>query len=106
VRILFDQGVPVPRRRHLADHSVETAAELRWAALSDRQLLGRAEADRFDLLITTDRNLKHQQVLTGRRLAILVLSTTSWPRIRRRATDVAQAVDALSAGDYQDLQIQ
>jgi len=106
VRILFDQGVPVPLRHHLADHSVKTAAELRWATLSDRELLDRAEADGFDLLITTDRNLKHQQVLTGRRLAILVLSTTSWPRIRQRATDVAQAVDAMSAGEYQDLQIE
>jgi len=106
VRVLFDQGVPVPLRRHLADHAVKTAAELTWATLSDRELLDRAEADGFDLLITTDRNLKHQQVLTGRRLAILVLSTTSWPRIRQRATDVAQAVDAMSAGDYQDLRIQ
>jgi hypothetical protein len=103
---LFDQGVPVPLRRHLADHSIKTAAELRWATLTDRELRDRAQAVGFDLLITTDRNLKHQQVLTGRHLAILVLSTTSWPRIRQRATDIAQAVDAMSAGDYQDLQIQ
>jgi hypothetical protein len=44
VRILFDQGVPAPLRRHIDDHSIETAAELGWATLTDRELLDRAEA--------------------------------------------------------------
>jgi hypothetical protein len=102
---LFDQGVPAPLRRHLPDHRVETAYELGWATLTDRQLLDRAEADGFHLLITTDRNLKHQQVLSGRDLATLVLSTTSWPRIRQHARAVAQAADLMTAGDYRELAI-
>ena len=98
--------MPVPLRRHFADHSIKTAAELRWATLTHRELPDRAEAVGFDLLITTDRNLKHQQVLTGQHLAILVLFTTSWPRRRQQATDIAPAVGAMSAGDCQGLQIQ
>lgn len=105
-RILFDQGVPAPLRRSLGDHRVETASERGWATLRDRELLDRAEASGFDLFITTDRNLKYQQVLSKRRMAILVLSTTSWPRIRQCVTNVAQAVDDMSAGDYRELVIQ
>lgn len=105
VRILFDQGVPAPLRRHLTDHAVETASELGWATLTDREMLDQAEASGIDLFITTDRNLKHQQVLAGRALAILVLSTTSWPRIRQQAMAVAQAVDAMATGAYREFEI-
>lgn len=105
MKILFDQGVPAPLRHHLIDHAVSTASQLGWATLTDRELLDRAEASGFDLLITTDRNLKHQQTLEGRALSILVLSTTSWPRIRPRATAVGQAVATMESGDYRELQI-
>ncbi len=105
MQILFDQGVPAPLRRHLTDHTIKTASELRWATLTDRDLLDRAEVSGFDLFITTDRSLMHQQVLSGRHLAILVLSTTSWPRIRQQVTAVAQAVDAIAIGGYRELQI-
>lgn len=106
MRILFDQGTPVPLRAFLTGHPVETCSERGWSTLTDRELLDRAEAAGFDLFITTDRHLKHQQVLLGRRLAILVLSTTSWPRIRQRTAAVAQAVDTMSGGDYRELQIE
>jgi predicted nuclease of predicted toxin-antitoxin system len=105
LRILFDQGVPAPLRRHLAGHAVETASELGWATLTDREMLDQAEASGIDLFITTDRNVKHQQALVGRALAILVLSTTSWPRIRQRAMAVAQAVNATETGTYRELEI-
>src|SRR5712664_1843307 len=71
MRILFDQGTPVPLRRALAGHTVSTAHEMGWAALDNGALLDAAEAA-FDAFITTDRNLRHQQNLTGRRLATLV----------------------------------
>ena len=81
MRILLDQGTPAPLRTALVGHQVSTAHELGWAALSNGELLAAAEDD-FDVLVTTDRNLRHQQNLTGRRLSILVLPTTSWPRLR------------------------
>ncbi len=73
-----------------------------WTGLDNGALLAAAEAQ-FDALITTDRNLRYQQNLTGRRLAILVLPTTSWPKIRDHAAQVAAAVDALRAGDVVEL---
>jgi len=62
-----------------------------------------AAEPRFDALVTTDKNLRYQQKLEGRRLAILVLPTTSWPRIRRHVARVATAVDTLQPGDFLEL---
>ena len=99
MRILFDQGTPAPLREHLPGRSVETAYEKGWSALRNGELLAKAEAT-FDLLITTDRNLRHQQNLAGRRIAILVLRTTSWPRLQKITPEIAAAVDSLKPGQY------
>ena len=60
MRILFDQGTPVPLRHALTDHSVATAYEMGWSRLSNGDLLDAAEARPFDLLITTDQILSRQ----------------------------------------------
>ena len=76
MRILFDQGTPAPLRLALVDHDVVTAFELGWSRLGNGELLEAAERQ-FDVLVTTDRNLRYQQSVTGRSLSILVLPTTS-----------------------------
>ena len=103
MRILFDQGVPAPLREHLAGHEVRTAYELGWSALQNGELLARAETQ-FEALVTTDRNLKSQQNLSGRKLAILVLPTTSWPVLQRMLQPVVQALSSLKPGEYRELQ--
>jgi len=102
LRVLFDQGTPVPLRRVLSGHTVSTAFEMGWAQLSNGELLNAAEAA-FDVLITTDQNLRYQQNLTGRRLAILVLPTTSWPIIQTHSGEVVAAVDELHSGEFREL---
>ncbi len=81
---------------------MRTAFELGWSTLSNGELLAAAEGD-FDVLITTDRNLRHQQSVTGRGLAILVLPTTSWPRIQRNSDAIARAVASIARGQYFEL---
>jgi predicted nuclease of predicted toxin-antitoxin system len=66
MKILFDQGTPVPLRRHLTGHLVDTAFERGWSDLKNGELLDAAERDGYRLLITTDQNLKHLQHLGGR----------------------------------------
>lgn len=83
-------------------HEVSTAHEMAWTELDNGALLRAAEAH-FDALITTDQNLRYQQNLSGRRLAILVLPTTSWPKIRAHQAQVIAAVNALRAGDVVEL---
>lgn len=100
MRILFDQGTPVPLRALLAGHIVETAFERGWSQLQNGDLLDSAEAEGFDIFITTDQRLKYQQNLSGRKLAILVLATTSWPRIQHHAQRILVAVEALKPGAY------
>ena len=99
MRILFDQGTPAPLRYSLSGHVVATASEMGWGKLSNGDLLRVAEGA-FDLLITTDQNLSYQQNLSSRQLAIIVLLTTSWPRIQRRVSAVVAAVDAIKPGDF------
>ena len=83
-------------------HTVVTAFERGWSTLQNGDLLRTAEAD-FDLLITTDRNLRYQQNLTGRRLGILVLPTTSWPVIRGHVEEIAAAVPRIPPAGYEEM---
>ena len=102
MRILFDQGTPVPLRDHLAGHVVQTAFELGWSNLANGALLASAE-NSFDLLITTDQQLRYQQNLSGRNLGILVLMTTSWPRIMVNIPRILQAISQMSPGEYREI---
>lgn len=101
---LFDQGTPVPLRRHLSDHKVETAFERGWQELENGELLAAAERQ-FDLFITTDQNLRSQQNLEGRRIAVIVLLSTSWPRIRNYADAVRAVVETTHPGSYVEVPI-
>jgi len=100
VRILFDQGTPVPLRSHLSSHEVATAFERQWSTLTNGELLQQAEAAGYDLLVTTDQNLRYQQYLTGRRIAVVVISSTSWPRIQKDIAKVVDAITHVEPGSY------
>ena len=63
MRVLFDQGTPVPLRRYLALHAVVTVFEKGWSTLQNGELLSTAEDEGFEVLVTTDQNLKYQQNL-------------------------------------------
>ena len=105
MRILFDQGTPVPLRRHLTRHVVDTAFECGWSSLHNGELLDVAEQEGYDLLITTDQNLRYQQHLADRQLAIIVLLSTSWPRIQLRIDTIQAAVESIMPGGYQEIAI-
>jgi hypothetical protein len=102
MKILFDHGTPAPLRRHLAGHEISTAYEMGWAKLSNGDLLATAEKS-FDAFITTDQNLRYQQNLEGRRLAILVLPTTSWPEIQKHTSKIVDCVNVMKPGDFVEL---
>jgi hypothetical protein len=105
MRILFDQGTPVPLRQHLTRHLVDTAFERGWSTLRNGELLDVTEHERYDLLITTDQNLRYQQQLAARQLAIIVLLSTSWPRIQRRIEAIQAALERVVPGGYEEIAI-
>ncbi len=104
MRVLFDQGTPVPLRESLSEHDVSTAYERGWSTLKNSDLLDAAEREGFEVLVTTDRNLRHQQNLRARSIVIIVLTTTSWPRIQRDIPAVVRAVNGAVPGSYVEVQ--
>ncbi|MDX1997921.1 MAG: hypothetical protein SF066_09405 [Thermoanaerobaculia bacterium] len=103
MRVLFDQGTPVPLRRFLSGHRVSTAFELGWMRLKNGDLLKAAEESGFEVFVTTDSNLKYQQNLGARVLAIVVLNSASWPRIALQVEQVVRAVDEARPGSYAEV---
>ena len=101
MKVLFDQGTPAPLRKALASHTVSTTFEMGWAEVENGDLLAAEKV--FDAFITTDKNLRYQQNLSGRQLAILVLPTTSWPEIQKHIGPISDAVNALKPGDFIEL---
>ena len=70
-----------------------------WSDFGNGDLLQAAEGG-FDVFITTDQNLRYQQNLAARQLAILVLPTTSWPTIKNHLGNILNALDGVRGGDY------
>jgi predicted nuclease of predicted toxin-antitoxin system len=102
VRIILDRGVPVPLRRFLAGHDVATAWQKGWSKLSNGDLVAAAEAEGFDLLVTTDQNLRYQQDLRGRKLAILVLMIANWAALQPHGGTIATAASNMNTGEYRE----
>lgn len=90
-------------RNYLTNHIVETAYEKGCSNLTNGDLLNLAEDEGFDALITTDQNLRYQQNLSGRKISIIVLPTTSWPRIKSNVALIVQTVDNLNPGSYEEI---
>jgi hypothetical protein len=103
--VLSDQGIPVPLRQFLPEHSVRTAAEQLWSTLANGQLLAAAEAAGFDVLVTTDKNMRYQQNVTSRRIAVVVLGQGRWPVVRLHVRRVATAVNAAQPGTFTDVEM-
>jgi hypothetical protein len=94
--------MPQPLRRHLGEFEISTAQEMGWGRVKNGELLKRAEGV-FDVFLTADQRLKHQQNLDGRQLAILVLSTNRWPKVKAKITEIIAAIQSLKPGDYVEL---
>jgi hypothetical protein len=96
--------MPQPLRRCLPQFEISTAQELGWGRVKNGELLQRAEGV-FDVFLTADQRLKYQQNLAGRRLAILVLSTNRWPKVKAKTTEIIAAIQSLKPGDYIELSL-
>jgi hypothetical protein len=103
--ILFDQATPVPIRRYLGLHTVRTAAQQGWAELVNGDLLAAAESAGFELLLTTDKNMRYQQNLAGRTIAIVVLGRQQWPKLKPHVQLVVDSVNAATPGSYMEVSI-
>lgn len=98
MRILFDKNVPVGVRRFPDRHS--------WPdQLENGELLSAAEEARFHVMLTCDQNIRHQQNLTGRRLALVVLGSNIWPIVRQHGLLITAAVDRATKGSCEFIEM-
>lgn len=104
MRVLFDQGTPVPVRHFLPRHSVRTAAQEGWATLVNGVLLTAAEAAGSDVFLTTDKNLKHQQNLQGRRISMVVTGAAQWRGLEPHVA-LAAAIDRATPDSFDEVEI-
>ena len=101
MRILFDKNVPVGVRGFLSRHDVRTVVEMQWPdQLENGELLNVAERSGFDVMVSSDQNIRYQQNLTGRKLALVVLGSNIWPVVRQYSATIASTVDAATPGTY------
>ncbi|MGA2881300.1 MAG: hypothetical protein ABSG13_20315 [Bryobacteraceae bacterium] len=105
MRVLFDQATPVPIRPFLEGHTVGTAAHEGWDRLQNGELLNAAEAAGFEVLLTTDKNMRYQQNLAGRKIAIIVLGKQQWPEVQPHVYLVVAAVNAATPGANVEVEI-
>ena len=105
MRILFDNGTPRGLARFLTGHTVEEARGRGWEELANGELIEVAERAGFEVMVTTDRNIKHQQNLTARKLALVVLEHSQWPIVKLVAEDIVAGVNAAEPGSYAEVAV-
>jgi hypothetical protein len=97
--------LPAPLRYPLKGHVVVEAIERGWDRLVNGELIAAAEAAGFELLLTTDKNIRYQQNLTGRKIAFVVIGNRQWPTLRRYVDRVVVAVNAATPGSFAEVDI-
>src|SRR5712691_1520875 len=104
MRILLDECVPSPMQSLLGNHVCATVQDRGWSGIRNGDLLQRAEAE-FDLFITSDQNIRYQQNLAGRHIAILELSTNDLRRIEAAPSLIENAINELQPNEFKQLTI-
>ena len=107
MRVLFDNSTPRGVRNLLQQqgHSVTEARERAWDRLENGDLLHVAEEGGFDVLVTPDQNIRYQQNLTGRTIALVVLTNSTWRIVRPHLDRIARAVNEATPGSYAVVEI-
>ena len=100
-RILLDENAPVGLKGILTGYEVRTAPEMGWAGVENGALLAAAELAGFDILVTADRNIRAQQNLAGRKIALVILGTNHWLTIKSAPARVLAACAGAGEGATQ-----
>ena len=102
MRVLLDHCVPRPLRRHLVANAVSTAEEMGWSKLKNGELLEIAEKSGFEVLVTSDKNLRYQQNLSKRRIAIIELPTNRLKTLlNKHVTQLNTLIASIKAGGFE-----
>jgi hypothetical protein len=104
VKVLLDHCVPRPLLRHLRGIEATTARARGWDALDNGLLIARAESE-FDVMITADRNIRYQQNLPARKLALIILPTNYTPTVLALAPKIVAALARIQPGGWIEIEL-
>jgi predicted nuclease of predicted toxin-antitoxin system len=99
VKVLLDECLPRYLKTALVGHEVRTVRESGWSGLKNGELLNLAEAQ-FDVFLTSDQNLRYQQNLAGRRIAIVELPTNTLSVVQILVPGSLSILKTIRSGDY------
>lgn len=105
MKILFDNGTPKPISKCLTGHEITFARKIGWHELGNGELIRQAEMAGYDVLLSTDKNIRYQQNLSGRKITLIVLSNQQWPVVRLYLDRIAAVVNAATPGSYVEVSI-
>lgn len=105
MKVLFDNGTPKPIARTLTGHQITYARQIGWHKLENGALIQHAEEAGYEVLLSTDKNIRYQQNLSGRKIALVVLGNQQWPVVKLYLDRIAAAVDACTPGSYAEVDI-
>src|SRR5258708_8764114 len=105
MRSLVDQGTPIGIAKALSRHDVTEAIDRGWEKVSNGELLAAAENEGFDLLLTTDKNIRYQQNLTARKIGIVVIGNSTWRIVRVHLDRIASVINETAPGGYAEVDI-
>ena len=95
MKIILDESVPQKLRLLIEGHAVVPVAFQGWSGLKNGALLTAAEEAGYELFITADQEITCQQNLTGRKMALLVLSTNNWDLVKGGIAEIRAAIEAV-----------
>lgn len=99
MNVLLDECTPRIVKKRLAGHTIRTTQEMGWGGYKNGDLLASAEAH-FEVFITTDKNLRYQQNIKGRKLTVLVLPSNQVPVVEALIPAIESALMTIRAGDF------
>ncbi len=100
--VLLDESVPRVVKTLLSQFDIKTVQEMGWTGIKNGELIAKTE-EKFQILITADKNLRYQQNLSGRRLAIIVLPTNRVPEVTALLPAIVGAINTAATGMFVEI---
>lgn len=97
--IILDENLPHYLKKVLSSHTVTTVSDEGWSGISNGDLIKRVDGV-FDVLMTSDKNLRYQQNLSGRKVSIVEIYSNRLPLIKAIEDQISESVDSLQPGSY------
>lgn len=104
MRVIFDENVPRPLQQFLPKHNIVCLQELGWSGIANGELVRRVDGV-YDVLVLADKNLRYQQNLSERQIALVELPTNRWPILKDIAPRITAAVDQALPGTYTTIEL-